>query len=311
MNIAAISKNVTTIASKAFAPVMKISARPVLLVKKYSPEILIGVGITGIIVSTVMFCKRAPEAEKIVNKAEKDLKEWNYYKENSKDEDYPQKEYAMDILHTYVDMGIGLVQLYGPPIFIGVTSIGCILGSHHIMVKRNAAIATAYNLLQETYKEYRARVEAELGSDKEKKLHYGIKETKVLEEETKEEQTTEIVNKDPNRISPYARFFDESSKNWSKTPEYNLIFLNHIQNYMNDLLKSRGHVFLNEVYDALGIPRSQAGAVVGWVISNEGDNYIDFGIYELNSSRKRDFVNGYEPSILLDFNVDGVIYDLI
>ena len=95
-----------------------------------------------------------------------------------------------------------------------------------------------------------------------------------------------------------------------KDNDYNMMFLRQQQNYFNDLLRVRKHVFLNEVYDALGIPRSQAGAVVGWMISEENDNFIDFGIFDGDKPRSRDFVNGYENSILLDFNVDGVIYNL-
>ena len=121
-------------------------------------------------------------------------------------------------------------------------------------------------------------------------------------------KTIETVDKDG--ISQYARFFDESCINWSKTPEYNLMFLNGQQNFANDLLNARGHVFLNEVYDMLGIPRSQAGAVVGWV-KGVGDDYIDFGIFEGKTAAARAFVNGAERNILIDFNVDGVIYDLI
>jgi hypothetical protein len=63
----------------------------------------------------------------------------------------------------------------------------------------------------------------------------------------------------------------------------------------------------------LGIDRSKAGSVVGWVITKEGtgDNFIDFGVFDGDNPRARDFVNGREGSILLDFNVDGVIYDKI
>ena len=88
------------------------------------------------------------------------------------------------------------------------------------------------------------------------------------------------------------------------------MFLNGQQNFANDLLQARGHVFLNEVYDMLGIPRSQAGAVVGWV-KEFGDGYVDFGIFDGKTSQARSFVNGEERNILLDFNVAGVIYDLI
>ena len=119
---------------------------------------------------------------------------------------------------------------------------------------------------------------------------------------------------DPNTISDYSRIFDECNTSWSKSPEHNLVFLKQQQNYANDLLKSRGHLFLNEVYDMLGFPRTQAGQIVGWVYDEKnpiGDNFVDFGIYNLDSERARAFVNGYERSILLDFNVDGNVWKLM
>ena len=85
------------------------------------------------------------------------------------------------------------------------------------------------------------------------------------------------------------------------------------ETFANDLLKARGRLFLNEVYRMLGIDETKAGQVVGWVYNPDnptGDNFVDFGIYNMQRERVRAFVNGYEPNILLDFNVDGVIWDL-
>ena len=90
----------------------------------------------------------------------------------------------------------------------------------------------------------------------------------------------------------------------------NLSFLKCQQKYANDLLVAHGYLFLNQVYEMLGIPKTKAGQVVGWIYDKKNpqhDNYVDFGIYDLHNERKRDFVNGYERSILLDFNVDGDI----
>ena len=92
------------------------------------------------------------------------------------------------------------------------------------------------------------------------------------------------------------------------------MFLFKQQNYANDTLKARGYLFLNEVYDMLGIPRTKAGQVVGWIYDEKhpiGDNFVDFGIVDVNNERSRAFMNGYERSIILDFNVDGNILDLI
>jgi hypothetical protein len=173
----------------------------------------------------------------------------------------------------------------------------------------------AYKAVEQSFSDYRKRVVAEFGEEKDRLLKNGIKQSKVKVTELDEKGKTKTVEEtiesaDPNDISQYARFFDESSINWTKTAEYNMMFLTTQQNFANDLLHSRGHIFLNEVYDMLGIPRSQAGAVVGWV-KGHGDDFVDFGIYDRESGKARDFVNGYERSILLDFNVAGVIYDLI
>lgn len=111
--------------------------------------------------------------------------------------------------------------------------------------------------------------------------------------------------------SQYARFFDDGCTGWSRDPEYNLMFLRCQEQHANERLKTKGHLFLNEVYDSLGIPRTKAGQMVGWIYdSNNGDNYVDFGIFN-GSENSRAFVNGRERSILLDFNVDGDIWNLI
>ncbi len=121
----------------------------------------------------------------------------------------------------------------------------------------------------------------------------------------------EPIDKELYSISPYARWFNETCIAWTKYPEQNKHFLLLQQSYANEKLRARGYIFLNEIYDMLGIPRTKAGQVIGWVFDEEnpiGDNYIDFGLF---NTRNADFVNGYENSILLDFNVDGAILDHI
>lgn len=115
-------------------------------------------------------------------------------------------------------------------------------------------------------------------------------------------------------VSQYAKLFDDSCIGWTKDPEYNMNFLKCQQNYCNDKLKAKGHLFLNEVYDMLGIPRSKAGAVVGWVYDEKnpiGDNFVDFGLFDSNDERNSDFINGYKNTAILDFNVDGNILNYI
>jgi hypothetical protein len=185
-------------------------------------------------------------------------------------------------------------------------------GSHITLTKRNTGLTAAYVATDEAFKKYRERVRDQLGTDVDDEMRYG---TRVVEEKIQtDDGKTKTVKK--KRVgehadhSQYARFFDELNKNWQKEAEYNLLFLKAQQQYANDKLIARGHMLLNDIYDALGIERSYAGSVVGWVYGN-GDSYIDFGIWNGNSEKARDFVNGIEASILLDFNVDGPVNHLI
>ena len=197
-----------------------------------------------------------------------------------------------------------------------------------ILKRRNVALAAAYTAVDKGFKKYRANVVDRFGEKVDKELRYNIKakevEKKVTDKNGKEKTIKEIqydIEGNPlENISEYARFFDEAtSTEHHKDAEYNLMFLRRQQDYANEVLKAKGHLFLNDVYEMLGIPKTKAGQVVGWIYDEKnpnGDNYVDFGIYRLSGyepsdERKRAFINGYERNILLDFNVDGPIYELI
>jgi hemerythrin-like domain-containing protein len=287
---------------------IKVAGRGMLLVKKHSPEILTTVGVVGVVASAVMASKATLKLEPVVEKIKNGKDEAKSLLEDEMFPEYDKDRHNKEVARVYVKGAVDLSKLYGPSITLGLSSIACIIGAHGIMRKRNVALAAAYKAVETSFSEYRKRVIAEIGEEKEEDVYIGRQQVEIVDENGKKKKVTKV---DPNGISAYARFFDEYSDNWSKTPEYNLLFLKAQQNYANDLLHARGHVFLNEVYDMIGIPRSQAGQVVGWVISKDGDNFIDFGVYDFDNTGSHLFVNGHERSILLDFNVDGVIYDLI
>lgn len=294
--------------------ISKTAGRTGLVLKKYSPEILMVSGVVGVIGSTILACKATLKVEEILEDADRKFTMIKDCKEQ-RPEEYPEKDYKRDMTLAYVQTGAEFVKIYWPAATLGAISIGCLLGAHGIMKKRNIALMASYKALEQMYSDYRHRVVEELGEEKDRQYHLGLKPETISGVEIDENGKSKKVKKDveiidPNKYSMYARYFDESSLQWSKVPGYNMMFLKAQQNYANDLLRTRGHVFLNEVYDLLGIPRSQPGAVVGWVLG-EGDDFIDFGIYNADSEEVRDFVNGYEQKILLDFNVDGIIYDLI
>ena len=295
-----------------------------LVLKKYSPEILTAAGVIGTVGSTVLACKATLKVEDILDEAKKKSNLINavHDGEIEVDAEYTDKDYSKDLLVNRTQTAVKLIKLYGPAITLGALSITAILGGQHILRKRNVAVMAAYKLCEESFNNYRSRVKDELGEEKDRQFYYGMTEEtvkdKVKSKDGKTKTITKKVEKAPDHLySQYARFFDEANINWDKSPEQNMYFLKMVQNQMNDKLKARGHVFLNEVYDALGFDRSEAGQLVGWVWNKDntameaGDGYIDFGIFDGNNYAKRAFVNGDERSILLDFNIDGMIYDLI
>jgi hypothetical protein len=265
----------------------------VLLLKKNSPHIAFGVGIVGVLAGTVLASKAtlkvADKFEDLQDEIE-DIKDYS-----------PQEDKNKDLARAYIASGIVLAKAYAPAAIVTGLSIVALTGSHIELTKRNKSLTVAYAALHNAYNAYRGRVKDKYGSEEELDIYHAVK---VENKGTKQE----VKLADPNNFSPYARFFDEASSEWTKDPEMNRLFVTCQQNYLNHILQVRGHVFLNEAYDALGLERSSAGAVVGWVISQDSDNYIDFGIFEAQNAR---FINGIERSILLDFNVDGVIYDKI
>ena len=291
-------------------------------IKKHSPEILLVTGITGVVTSAVMACKATTKVDAIIEESKKsiDTIHEGMKEGNICDVEYTEEDGKKDLAIVYIQTGVKFAKLYGPSVLLGLTSIGCILASNNIIHKRNVALSAAYTAIDTSFKGYRSRVIERFGESMDRELRYNIKTQEVKEtvvdEETGKKKTVKstVSVVDPNTYSDYARFFDEYCAGWTKDAEYNLMFLRQQQNYANELLKSRGHLFLNEVYDMLGIDRTKAGNIVGWIYDEKhpfGDNFVDFGIYVLDNEKARDFVNGRERSILLDFNVDGDILSLM
>lgn len=292
-------------------------------IKKHSPEILVGAGIVGVVGSTIMACKATTKLDEILEEPKEKIEKIHELIENPdtvpEGKEYTEEDGKKDLTIMYTQSALKVAKLYAPSVILGTVSIAAILGGHHILRKRNFALAAAYATIDKGFKEYRGRVIERFGEELDKELKYNIKAKEIEETVVNEDGTETTVKKTANvanlsEYSDYAKFFDEGCSGWSKDPEFNLMFLKDQQRYANDLLKSKGHLFLNEVYDMLGIQRTQAGQIVGWIYDEKhpvGDNYVDFGIYNTYNEANRNFVNGYEKVILLDFNVDGDILNMI
>lgn len=282
-------------------------ARQVLLTQKNSPQLLFGAGIFGVVATAVLASKATLKLEEALdtNRTQKIIAAELLEK---RDPNYDESKYRKDVISIQIRSAVVVCRLYAPAVIVGVATVGCLFTSQQILNKRNAALVAAYSALDKRFNEYRSRVTEKYGEDKEQELYY--------ETATGEIEVDGKVKKTKQRIgggSIYARLFEETNKNYSNNPEYNVMFLRAQQNYANDLLRMQGHVFLNEIYDALGLARSTEGAVVGWVWKKgSGDQFIDFGIFDSPDMNKfYDFVTGHEKGIWLDFNVDGIVYDKI
>ena len=289
--------------------------------KKHSPELLIVAGTVGVVTSTVMACKASTKLSAVLDESKNAMEQIKAAPNNPELADkYSEEDAKKDLNIVRTQTGLKLVKLYGPAVALGVASLGCFYVAHGIVHKRNLALTAAYAAVHKDFKEYRGRVIERFGKEMDKELKYNIKKKEIEEtvvdengNETTVKKTVDVVDV-PRVDSPYARFYDDGCTGWTKDPEHNLFFLLSQQEYANQKLKAQGYLYLNEVYEMLGIPKSKAGHVVGWIYNEKnpvGDNYVDFGIHDVHKPANRDFVNGYERTILLDFNVDGNIWQLM
>lgn len=272
-------------------------------VQKNSPNLLFGAGIAAT-VGTVVLSSRATLKAVEVNAKTKELLEQISTLEH---DDYSEKDRVRDKTIAYSQGAVSLMKLYAPSIAVGTLAIACLTQSHRVLTQRNMALGAAFAGVEKALESYRERVIAEVGPEREAKIWQPVEKVDMIDGEGKKVKVdipTEAGG------SPYKVLFDENNPNWNKASEYNQIFIQVQQNYANDLLTAKGHVFLNDVHDMLGLPRTKAGQIVGWVSNGSGDNYIDFGVFS-NIHEGMRFVSGDERSLWLDFNVDGNVLDLL
>lgn len=278
--------------------------RQVLITKKHSPALLFGAGLVGVATTVVLGCRATLKLSDVLEKGEQKIEALN----NADDVTIQETDKAK--MRAKLGIAIDVAKLYAPTVIAGVATVGALTGSHVILSRRNAGLTAAYAAVDKAYKEYRERVIKEFGAEKDFELRHDF-ETKEIAVETDEGPVPQTVKVVTRSHSPYARVFGQGdTTNWSPIPWENQTFIKVQQQYANDLLHARGHVFLNEVYDMLGFDRTPEGQQVGWVRGNGHDDYIDFNVYT-NLNGGTQFVNGDRHTVWLDFNVDGNVLDKI
>ena len=290
--------------------------------KKHSPEILVGVGIIGGVASAVMACKATLKVDEVVEKHNDKVDRIHTAVESGVTDagkEYTVEDSKKDLTIVYVQTGYEFVKLYAPAVALGTLSIASVLTGHNLMRKRYLATAAAYTALDKGFKDYRGRVKERFGEALDRELRYGI-QTKEYDEIVVDEDGSESVVKkqeeviDSKNLSPYSFFFDASCMGWSKDPEYNKMFLIDQEAALNRKLKQKGLLVLNDLHDAVGLERTKAGQVMGWVYNPSNpdlQNEVKLNIFDATSERKRAFVNGHEPVLLIEPNLDGNIYEMM
>ena len=290
-----------------------VTSKAVMKLKKHSPEILVVAGIAGTVVSAVLACKATTKVAEILDETKGTLDTIHEGMETGaiNGQEYTNEDGKKDTVVVYAQTGMKLAKLYGPAIILGTLSVTSILASNNILRKRNVALGAAYAAIDKSFKEYRGRVIERFGEQVDTELKYGIKAKKFEEIEVDPETGKEkkvkktVMVADPNLQSDYAVYFDSKSRNYETNPDYNRMFLKAQQAFANDKLQTRGHLFLNEVLDDLDLPRTPAGQIVGWT-KDGPDGYVNFRIVEV----ERETEDGrHEPTLLLDFNVEGNIWE--
>lgn len=282
-----------------------------LILKKTSPEILIGLGIIGVVGSTVLACKATLTVKETLHQDDDDIQDIHDSfdgKATKQDgSEYSELDMKRDLTIVYTKRAVRVVKLYAPSLILGAVSIGCLIGSHRIMSKRNVALMAAYQAMEKGFSRYRGYVIEEFGEEKDQ----GYMMRSVSEADAEVRLVRDGGQPEPIKqpgMSVYGRFFDESCREYQRNSQLNRFFLQRQQAWANDKLRIKGYLFLNDVYDALGMEQSSAGQIVGWLYDDEnrGDGYVEFKILDASNSQ---FLNNRDASCFIDFNVQGRIFD--
>lgn len=278
--------------------------------KKYSPQLLMGFGSVTFIETVVVGCITTTRATDVLERHQKRMEDAKAAEEVATPEDnYDiRKEKAIVYAHTAVDM----TKLYAPTIGLGALTITCFFKAFNIMSSRYIGAVAAYNLVSAAFDDYRSRVKEELGDDADRHFLYGTDKISVTTFDGKKKTTEHDVEsiKSENVVG-YSAVFDNHCSEWDPNYIYNLKWLRANETAANDILTERGHIFLNEVYDMIGLPHTTAGAVAGWIKNGDGDGYVSFGLDDPANESARRLIDGVDNVVLLDFNVDGIIFDKI
>lgn len=285
-------------------------------ISKHAPTILSVTASAGVIATGYLAWKAGTRFEDVEGRDWDRRKECLRNADTIPDEDVPKIERKNRILFI-----LDTVRTVAPAAIVGAATITMIYFSNSISKKRLAAMGAAYATLQTAFDGYKRTMVEALGKESVDKIlkpklpNVGKSAEEILSSDNKSDaaNVSDAVVNSLKALSPYARIIaEESSTCWDPNEDYTSQNLAAVQLWANRRLERKGHLFLNEVFDQLGLSRTREGAVVGWLKNDEGDGYVSFGDFDASIYRvPSDDYTRVDSNFIVDFNVDGVIWDKI
>lgn len=301
------------------ASVMKLSG-PLLKVQKHSPTIMFAGGVAGVLATVVLASRATLKLNDVLEQHEENVQKAKVALDVATEENpYDQSDYKTDMAKIYGKTIYDIVKLYAPAFAIGAISILSLTGSHIVLTRRNLSAIAAYTAMEKSFREYRERVVSKYGVDADTELRYAMEEHEIVEEGENGPETKTVLRPTPAGANGYARMFDETtSTSWQRAMGYNQNTVANVTMWANEKLRAQGYLFLNDLWEMLGMERTPEGQLVGWIYDEKkrhpkAKGYVDLGLFEAGHRESGDrFVNHFERSVLLDPNVDpGTVYQYI
>lgn len=299
---------------KKFVPkrLTRFTGKSSVKLSKHAPTILVVGGTVGLVATAFVAARAVRKAEPVLAQHKVDRATVGPIPKKGTVSNDDRKLIQVAVIETYYNTTIGLAKVYGPAISLGVLSAASILYGHKLIHGRHLATLAAYSGLSEQFAAYRGRVRQTLGEKVEKDIYDGAHGQYVEDPDHKGEyklETTWNIGDPDDSLRPW---FNDKNDYFSNEPERNKMWLTGVQTHMNQLFQVKGHLFLNEVKDALNMPRTADGQVLGWVLgAGTGDNFVNFGFLDSDDPNTVAFREGLVPEVQFNFNVDGVVHNLI
>lgn len=272
--------------------------RAVLKSQHHSPAILFGVGVVSMGATVALAVKATLHVEDVLIDHEKNM--LDIQRVESRNPQGDAQHYQKERQHITLVTAGRLFKLYAPTAVAGVITIACLTTSHRQLTNRNAQITAAYVGLQRFLDGYRGRVREEIGEEKERDVYYAATPVELAQDTPNGPK--KVYGTKPGMRSPYSAMFDDSNPNFQESSTFNEHWFRIQEGLLTNKLRAQGHLFLNEVYDRLALPRTETGQQCGWAMGHpNSDDFIEIRAYPMHD---------YHGSYMLDFNVVGHVQNM-